>query len=72
MAHSAHQWAECATHPDFNRPFGIQTDASYIGLGAELFQLDDQGQRNTLSFASRSLCGAEGTIQWLNLLRLNY
>lgn len=58
------------THPDFNRPFCIQTDASYIGLGAELFQIDNEGQRNTLSFASRSLCGAERnyTVTELELL----
>lgn len=58
------------THPDFNSPFCIQMDASYIGLGAELFQIDTAGQRNTLSFASRSLCGAERnyTVTELELL----
>lgn len=58
------------THPNFNTPFCIQTDASYIGLGAELFQIDSDGQRNTLSFASRSLCGAERnyTVTELELL----
>jgi len=58
------------THPNFNIPFCIQTDASYIGLGAELFQIDAAGQRNTLSFASRSLCGAERnyTVTELELL----
>lgn len=39
------------THPDFNRFFGIQTDASIIGLGAELFQVDENQQRHTISFA---------------------
>lgn len=58
------------THPNFNSPFCIQTDASYVGLGAELFQIDNEGQRNTLSFASRSLCGAERnyTVTELELL----
>lgn len=58
------------THPDFNQPFCIQTDASFIGLGAELFQIDNYNQRNTLSFASRSLCGAERnyTVTELELL----
>lgn len=58
------------THPNFNEPFCIQTDASYIGLGAELFQIDSVGQRNTISFASRSLCGAERnyTVTELELL----
>jgi len=58
------------THPNFNIPFCIQTDASYIGLGAELFQINDKGQRDTLSFANRSLCGAERnyTVTELELL----
>lgn len=58
------------THPNFNIPFCIQTDASYIGIGAELFQTDSEGHRNTLSFASRSLCSAERnyTVTELELL----
>jgi len=47
------------THPNFNLPFCLQTDASLIGLGAELFQIGDDQQRNTIAFASRSLCGSE-------------
>jgi len=58
------------THPNFNEPFCIQTDASYIGLGAELFQINQSGQRDTLSFASRSLLGPERnyTVTELELL----
>lgn len=58
------------THPDFNKPFNIQTDASFVGLGAELFQWNDNGQRDSISFASRSLCGAEKnyTVTELELL----
>lgn len=58
------------THPNFNKTFCIQTDASLIGLGAELFQVGDDGQRHTIAFASRSLCGSERnyTITELELL----
>jgi len=35
----------------------MQTNASLIGLGAELFQLDSNGNHNTISFASRTLLG---------------
>lgn len=47
------------THPDFNLPFCIQTDASLVGIGAELFQVDKEKQRHTIAFASRSLSGSE-------------
>lgn len=47
------------THPDFNIKFCIQTDASLIGIGAELFQIDQFGERNTIAFASRTLLPAE-------------
>lgn len=58
------------THPNFNEPFCIQTDASMAGLGAELFQVDEDHQRYTISFASRSLSGAERnyTVTELELL----
>ena len=37
----------------------LQTDASTIGLGAVLFQLDEEGRRKILYYLSRSLHGAE-------------
>lgn len=43
------------THPNFNMPFNIQTDASLIGLGAELFQINEINERDTIAFASRTL-----------------
>lgn len=46
-------------HPNFDHVFYLQTDASKIGLGAELFQLSTEGERQTISFASRTLNAAE-------------
>ena len=41
--------------PDFQREFHLNTDASTTHLGAELYQITDQGEHQTLSFASRTL-----------------
>lgn len=46
-------------HPCFDRPFYLQTDASKLGLGAELFQLSNDGERHTIAFASKTLNAAE-------------
>ena len=43
--------------PNFNIPFKLQTDASTSGLGAVLTQGD--GIEHVISYASRSLVGAE-------------
>lgn len=40
-------------------PFGVFIDASTHGLGARLYQYDDEGRRFTVAYASRSLKGAE-------------
>jgi len=42
------------SHPLFDQVFYLQTDASKLGLGAELFQLTS-GERRTILFASRTL-----------------
>lgn len=47
------------SHPDFTKKFYLQTDASGVGLGAELFQVNSIGERQTISFASRALNSAE-------------
>lgn len=45
-------------HPNFTQPFCLQTDASKIGLGVELYQVEN-GERRTIAFASRVLNVAE-------------
>lgn len=46
-------------HPDFAKEFHLQTDASGLGLGAELFQMNSDHSRQTIAFASRTLTSAE-------------
>lgn len=45
--------------PDFRRPFLVATDASNAGIGAILYQLDDNGNKRHISFMARSLKPAE-------------
>ena len=44
---------------DPNRPTVIAADASINGLGAVLLQVQDDGKRSPISYASRSLSDAE-------------
>ena len=46
-------------HPKFDREFLLQTDASDIGLGAILSQLDDNGVERPIAYASKILSGRE-------------
>ena len=46
-------------HPDPNKPFLVDCDASDVGVGAVLFQLDDEGKERPIVFVSRSLSAAE-------------
>ena len=46
-------------HPDFNRRFFINCDASDVSLGAELYQESDEGDHLVISFASRVLNQSE-------------
>ncbi|MEG1463015.1 MAG: reverse transcriptase family protein [Anaerorhabdus sp.] len=45
--------------PDFDKPFILVTDASKVGLGAVLTQLDDNGHEHPVQYISRGLRGAE-------------
>ncbi|CAI6372039.1 unnamed protein product [Macrosiphum euphorbiae] len=59
-------------HPDFNSDFYLQTDASNLGLGDELFQINTSSERQTIGFVSRTLNSAEEnyTVTELELLSI--
>jgi hypothetical protein len=46
-------------HPNQAKKLYLQTDSSYIGVGAVLFQLADNGDMQILQFASRLLKNPE-------------
>ena len=46
-------------HPNFNNKFYLQTDASNIALGAELYQEDEAKEHHTIAFANRTLLASE-------------
>ena len=45
--------------PDWSRPFELETDASYIAVGAILFQRFIPGAKRTIAYHSISLSGCE-------------
>jgi len=45
--------------PDLSKPFFVWSDASIMGFGAVLEQLDNQGQRHPIAYASRQTSVAE-------------
>lgn len=51
--------APILTHPDFNRPFIIQCDASTTGVGSVLYQLDANGDERPIAFMSKKLNTAQ-------------
>ena len=46
-------------HPDFTKPYYVQTDCSGIGLAGVLYQYDDKGEMRVLGFHSKALKGPE-------------
>lgn len=46
-------------HPDPNKRFYLQTDASKYALGGQLYQIDDDGEIGVVAFTSRVFRGAE-------------
>jgi len=45
--------------PDLTKPFYVWTDASLLGFGVVLEQVDDDGQRHPIAYASRQTNNAE-------------
>ena len=51
--------APVLSHPDPNHPFLVTTDASKVGLGGELPQVDSQGHIHPVAYFSRALTKRE-------------
>ena len=58
LKNTLHQAGQLA-HPDFSRPFLLQTDASNHGLGAVLQQTDATRAERPIAYISRSLTPTE-------------
>ena len=46
-------------YPSLDKPFVLETDASILGLGAVMSQVQDDGQSHPVAYASRSLTAPE-------------
>lgn len=51
--------APVLAQPDFSREFVVQCDASRVGVGGVLYQIDDNGNERPISFVSKKLSGAQ-------------
>ncbi len=59
-------------YTDYSKPFGLITDVSELGLGAALYQEQDHGTEQPITFASRALSDLEwkyhpGKLKFLTL-----
>ena len=59
--------APILVHPNFNKEFLIQTDASSLGLDAVLSQKDNDGREVVIRYASRRMNDAERSYSATNL-----
>lgn len=46
-------------HPDFSKPYYLQTDSSGVGLAGVLYQLSEEGELKILGFHSKAFRGAQ-------------
>ena len=46
-------------YADHKKPFQLQTDASDLGLGAVLYQVNDDNHQRVIAYASHSLSNTE-------------
>ncbi|CAK1599216.1 unnamed protein product [Parnassius mnemosyne] len=46
-------------HPDFNKPYYLQTDCSGVGMAGVLYQIDDNNEMRILGYHSKALKGPE-------------
>ena len=53
--------------PNLSKPFVVQTDASKLGTGAVLLQMDDAGVAHPCAYLSQALVGAEQNYQVYDL-----
>ena len=53
--------------PNLSKPFIVQTDASKLGTGAVLLQMDDTGVTHPCAYLSQALVGAEQNYQVYDL-----
>ena len=47
---------------NYNKPFKLNTDACGLGLGASLYQADDNGVDRVIAYASQALSKLEGKL----------